>query len=350
MHFTYESLPQKVVFRTGGSRTALHGELDALGVGRVAVVHTPQESSLADDLTAPLRNLIACHIDDVKPHVPADVADIALRKARDADIDAILTIGGGSTTGMGKILARELNLPLVAVPTTYAGSEATPVWGMTTDGVKRTGRDVRCLPRTVLYDADLLATLPRELTVASAFNALAHSVEAFWAPGANPVTTAIATESVAALTDGLRRTTEGELDSDTHARLLYGAYLAGNAFAVAGSGLHHKLCHALGGAFDLPHAETHTVVLPYVLEFTAPGLGDDADRLARALGHTDPVEGLRSLVAATGAPTSLAPYGFTVGHIDRVVELMADFLPLPHPVPVDNDAITSILTSAAHQE
>ena len=178
----------------------------------------------------------------------------------------MLAIGGGSTVGAAKAVAMTARLPIVAVPTTYAGSEITPIWGLTEEGHKKTGVDPVVLPRVVIYDPTLTATLPPDLAAASGFNALAHAVEAMWAPGRNPVSTAVAAEAVERLASGLR--------TGDPAELLCGAWLGSSAFAVAGSGLHHKLCHVLGGTFGLPHARTHAVVLPHVLAFNAPGAPD----------------------------------------------------------------------------
>jgi alcohol dehydrogenase class IV len=226
----------------------------------------------------------------------------------------LLAIGGGSTIGAAKAVAMTARLPIVAVPTTYAGSEITPIWGLTEEGHKKTGVDPVVLPRVVIYDPTLTATLPPDLAAASGFNALAHAVEAMWAPGRNPVSTAVAAEAVERLAAGLRAGVAmgaasgpggstgagvrgGPIAVDP-AELLCGAWLGSSAFAVAGSGLHHKLCHVLGGTFGLPHARTHAVVLPHVLAFNAPGAPDSASRVARALGVDDAVAGLRALADA----------------------------------------------------
>ena len=207
-----------------------------------------------------------------------------------AGADAVLAIGGGSTTGVAKAVALTTRLPVVAVPTTYSGSEVTPTWGLTEDGRKTTGVDVAVLPRTVVYDPELTVSLPAGLAVASGLNAMAHCVEAMWAPRRNPVSTVVAEEGVRSLATGLSAvgtdtvgTDGGGLPAATD--LLRGAYLGGTAFAGAGSGLHHKLCHVLGGAFDLPHAPTHAVVLPHVLAFNAPGAPDAETRVAPCPGR-----------------------------------------------------------------
>jgi uncharacterized protein YjbJ (UPF0337 family) len=214
-------------------------------------------------ITAPLGGRVAGSFTAVREHVPLPTAEAARAAAKEVDADALLAIGGGSTVGAAKAVALTAWLPVVAVPTTYSGSEVTAVWGLTENGRKTTGTDPAVLPRVVVYDPELTATLPADLAAASGFNAMAHAVEAMWAPRRNPVSTAVAGEAIARLAAALR--------TGDPAELLCGAWLGASSFAVAGSGLHHKLCHVLGGTFGLPHARTHAVVLPHVLVFNAPG-------------------------------------------------------------------------------
>jgi maleylacetate reductase len=227
---------------------------------------------------------------------------------------------------------------VVAVPTTYSSSEVTAVWGLTEGGRKTTGTDPAVLPRVVVYDPELTASLPRELAVASGLNALAHGVEAFWAPRRNPVSTAVAEEGIAAIAAGLR--------GDDPADLLRGAWLTASAFAVTGSGLHHKLCHVLGGTYDLPHARTHAVVLPHVLAFNAPGAPDAVARMARALGVTDAVRGLRPLADAMGVPRGLRELGLPEDRIEEAAALTEPAVPDDNPVPVGGGALRRLVRAA----
>jgi alcohol dehydrogenase class IV len=261
------------------------------------------------------------------------------------DADAVLSIGGGSTTGTAKAVALHTALPIIAVPTTYAGSEVTPIWGATAGGVKTTGRDLAVLPRTVLYDPELTFSLPASITVSSALNALAHCIEALYARGANPITSLIAVEGIRALAAGLPPVVADPHDRSARSDLLYGAYLAGSAFAAAGSGLHHTICHVLGGAFDLPHAQTHAVVLPHVAAFNEAAVPDMA-RAARALGSDSVAGGLALLVSATGAPTSLHALGMPADGVDQVVStVMAKDLSA-NPRPVTEFDVRNILAAA----
>lgn len=342
--FRYEAQPGRVVFGSGCSRAQLVAEFDRLGARRVLLVVTEQERSLAADLVAPLGDRLSATFTGVRPHVPVEVADEATKLAREVDADVLLCIGGGSTTGTAKAVALRSPLPIVAVPTTYAGSEMTPVWGTTEGNRKTTGRAAEVQPAVVLYDPDLTLSLPLGLTAASAINAMAHCVEAYYAPGANPITSLVATEGVRALADGLPLVIDAPDCPVGRAALLYGAYLAGSAFAVAGSGLHHKICHVLGGAFDLPHAETHTIVLPHVIAFneTAVGLAG----AAQAMGAATVTEGLGHLIARIGAPTALREIGMTEADVDTAVRLVLDKDLTDNPRPVQEADVRHILTDA----
>lgn len=344
MEFVAKTLPSRVVFGAGAARTRLGDEVRALGLSRVMLIAADTEIELARELAAPFADLVAIEFTGVRPHVPSDVADAARAAAADADVDGLLCIGGGSTTGTAKIVALTTGLPIIAVPTTYAGSEMTPVWGLTTAARKETGTDLRVLPKTVVSDPDLTRTLPAWLAAASAFNAIAHCVEAFWGPGANPITSLSAAEGITALRVGLDAL-EGGSD-EAYDQLMYGTALAGSAFAVAGSGLHHKICHALGGAFDLPHAQTHTVILPHVLAFNEGSIGDDARRISEALGGGEPAAALRALEDRQGAPRSLEELGLRADQLDEAIDIVSAKLPIANPREVTRDDIASILRSA----
>src|SRR3954452_21623343 len=256
--FTFEPLPGRVVFGPRASRERLAAEGARLGASRLLLIATERERARAEELSEVLGDRVAGRFTDVRPHVPVEVAERARAAAREAGADALLSIGGGSTTGTAKAVALETALPIVAVPTTYAGSEVTPVWGMTEGRRKTTGTDLRVLPRVVVYDPELTFTLPPAITGPSAMNALAHCVEAFYAPGANPITALAAEEGIRALAAGVPVAVSRPHEARGRSETLYGAYLAGAAFAVAGSGLHHKICHVLGGAYARPQAELHT--------------------------------------------------------------------------------------------
>lgn len=346
--FVYDALPGRVVFGRGASTRQLAAEVERLGCERVLVVAAEPERDLARRLVAPLGHRVAATFEEVRAHVPVEVAQRARAAAREARADGLLCIGGGSTTGTAKAIALEQPLPIVAVPTTYAGSEMTPVWGLTEGGRKTTGRAAAVQPAVVVYDPELTVTLPPQISGPSAMNAMAHCVEAFYAPGANPITSVMAEEGIRALARGVPVAVERPGDLDGRADTLYGAYLAGAAFAVAGSGLHHKICHALGGAFDLPHAQTHTIVLPHVVAYNAPAMPAIAERLDRVLGEQgDPAAALYDLAAGIGAPMALADVGLPDGGIDEVLEPILAAVPPSNPRPVDADGLRTLLAAAA---
>ncbi|HWM04521.1 MAG TPA: maleylacetate reductase [Actinophytocola sp.] len=290
--FTRNSLPGRVVFGSGAARTALAGELESLGARRVLVLASERGEPLARELTAPLP--VVEVFTGVREHVPGEVADAALAVAERSDVDCLLSVGGGSAVGTAKAVALHRPVPIVAVPTTYAGSEMTPVWGRTDGGEKRTGTAIAVRPRVVVYDPELTVGLPAGITAASGMNALAHAVEAH--RRGDPVTVLVAREAIRALTEGLP---QAVVEQD-RTEALYGAYLAGSVFAVVGSGTHHKICHVLGGTYGLPHARTHAVLLPYT---AADAEGVDAGAL-------------RELAERIGAPTSLREIGMRAEDLD----------------------------------
>jgi maleylacetate reductase len=344
--FTYDALPGRVLFALGAARRSLGSEIARLGITRLLLISTTAEAELANDIASPFGDRIAGTFSDVHPHVPVGVAEAAQSSAEEVGAQALLSVGGGSTTGTAKAVALRTGLPIIAVPTTYAGSEMTPVWGLTEGGEKRTGVDSRVLPRVVVYDPELTFSLPVGLSSVSGLNALAHCVEAFWAPGRNPITSLMAEEGIAALVQGLPGVVDRPLDPTARSRALYGAYLSGASFAVAGSGLHHKICHVLGGTFDLPHAETHAVVLPYVLAFNEPALGDAAGPMAMAFGSATPLAGLLALGRRLDAPRSLSELGMPEDGLAKAAALVAAKLPFDNPRPIGVDDILSLLEDA----
>ncbi|WP_089106999.1 maleylacetate reductase [Streptomyces hyaluromycini] len=344
MRFVHDTLPQRVRFASGAAEEGLAAEVAALGARRVMVIAGAAEREFADRVTAGLP--VVHRHDDVVMHVPVEVALRARAAAAERDVDALVSVGGGSTTGLAKAVALTTGLPIVAVPTTYAGSEATAVWGLTEDSVKTTGTDPKVLPRAVVYDASLTLSLPVGLSVASGLNALAHCVDSMWAPRTDPIDQALAAEGVRALRTGLPLVVKDPQALDGREQTLYGAYLAAVAFASAGSGLHHKICHVLGGMFNLPHAQTHAVVLPHVLAFNAPFAPDAEQRLAAAFGSPTAVEGLATLRDRLGAPRSLRDLGMPRDGVAAVAEPVVAAAPAGNPRPVTLDAITDLVRNA----
>jgi len=344
MRFVHETAPQRVRFASGDAAGQLAEEISTAGVGRLMVIADESARDAAARLTEGLP-VVVTH-GEVVMHVPRAVATRAREAACARDVDVLVAVGGGSTTGLAKAVALETGLPIIAVPTTYAGSEATSVWGITEDRLKRTGTDPRVLPRAIIYDATLTLSLPVDLSVASGLNALAHCIDAMWAPRADPISTAFAVEGMRALRAGLPmvRNDPAALPGREHA--LYGAYLSATAFASAGSGLHHKICHVLGGMYDLPHAQTHAVVLPHVLAANAPHAIEVERRIAEALGSQTAGEGLRSLQQVLEAPTALRDYGMREDGIAAAAEEVLAQMPAGNPAPLTTDDLVSLLRAA----
>jgi alcohol dehydrogenase class IV len=354
MRFVHDTLPQRVCFGSGTAAASLGREIEALGAARVMLIASANEMRLAERVAADIP--VALRHDDVVMHVPVEVAERARRAAADHDVDALVSVGGGSTTGLAKAVALTTGLPVVAVPTTYAGSEATPVWGLTEGAMKTTGTDPRVLPRVIVYDAELTLSLPVDMSVASGLNALAHCVDSMWAPAADPVNAALAAEGIRALRAGLPRIVNDPLDLAGRENALYAAYLSAAAFASAGSGLHHKICHVLGGRYNLPHAQTHATVLPYVLAFNGPAAPEAEQRIAAAFGSTGPggatssgpsaLAGLDELRRELDAPRSLADYGFTEDLIGEAAEAILPSVPASNPRPVTAADLRTLLRAA----
>jgi maleylacetate reductase len=264
---------------------------------------------------------------------------------QELEADTVVTVGGGSAIGFGKAIALETDVRQVAIPTTYAGSEMTTIWGRTEEGHKRTGKDPRVKPAVVVYDPELTLTLPASVAGPSGMNALAHCVEALYGPGANPVISAIALEGMGALYDALPRVCERPDDLDARTGALYGAYLAGVALATGGTALHHKACHVLGGMFDLNHGDMNAVVLGHAVAYNAPAIPDQLARMAGALGTDDVPGALHDLAHRIGAPTSLSAIGMPESGIEaaapRVVEEAA-----ANVRPPEIEGITALLRAA----
>jgi maleylacetate reductase len=347
--FDHDSLPGRVVFAPGEGAERLAGLVDEVGAERVLVVCTPTGRARAEGLSEGLGARRVGVFGDARVHVPVEVAGAAVAAAREVAADWVVAIGGGSPVGVAKAIALELGVPILAVPTTYSGSEMTPIWGMTEDSRKTTGRSMAVLPRIVLYDPALTVGLPKGTTATSAVNALAHCVEAFYAPGATPVSSLLAEEGIRALVGGVGAAVARPDDLEARGLLLYGAYLGGASSAQSGTELHHKICHVLGGALDLPHAETHTVVLPQVVAFVEPALLADArERIRAALGAGE--EGaavaIYDLVASLDVPTSLRELGMARDAIEPLLDQILSQVPPTTPRPPSRDDLRGILEAA----
>jgi maleylacetate reductase len=344
MRFIHDTLPQRVCFGSGEAAANLRTQIASLGVGGVMLIASKAEMPMADEIAAGLP--IALRHDDVVMHVPVQVAERAREAAARNNIDALVSVGGGSTTGLAKAVAMTTGLPIIAVPTTYAGSEATAVWGLTEGAKKTTGVDLKVLPKVIIYDATLTTSLPVDMSVASGLNALAHCADAMWGPSADPINAALAAEGIRSLATGLPQVVTDPEGLEGRERTLYAAYLSAAAFASAGSGLHHKICHVLGGKYNLPHAQTHATVLPYVLAFNGPAAPDAEQRIATAFGSATAIDGLLALKRQLNAPHALRDYGFAEDAIGEAAEAILPSVPPSNPRPVSVEDLRALLRAA----
>ncbi|PRY64625.1 maleylacetate reductase [Glaciihabitans tibetensis] len=340
--FDHRTLGQRVLFGSGSARANIADA--SAGASRVMVVSSERDARLAAVLTAD--SAVVRRWTEVAQHVPTELADRARDAAAADDIDLIVSVGGGSATGLAKAIAMTTRVPILAVPTTYAGSEATNVWGLTADSRKTTGVDDGVLPSTVVYDAELFLRLPRALSIASGLNAVAHGIDALWAPGADPLNATLASEAIRLLAAGLRTISADPASLAGREQTLMGAYLAAVSFTSAGSGLHHKICHVLGGAYGLAHAQTHAVLLPHVTAFNASAAPGAGARIAEALDSRTAVRGLEDLYTELDAPRSLRDIGFNESDIPEAARLIIPTVPASNPRRVDTAAIETILRAA----
>ncbi|MNB81492.1 Maleylacetate reductase [compost metagenome] len=343
--FIYNGQPSRVIFGKG-SLQELEAEIDRLGAKRALVLCTPEQRPQAEHIAQLLGSRAADIFDKAVMHVPIETAREAREVARKLGADCAVAIGGGSTTGLGKAIAMDSGLPILAIPTTYAGSEMTPVFGLTENGIKRTGKDPRVLPKTVIYDPELSASLPLEMSITSGMNAIAHAAEGLYAQDGNPVMSLMAEEGIRALAEGMKKISQDRFDLDARGDCLYGAWLCGTVLGNVGMALHHKLCHTLGGSFNLPHAQTHTIVLPHAIAYNQPA-APALSRINRALNVKDcsPAAALFDLSCSLGAPTRLKDLGLTEADLDRATDIALSN-PYWNPRPIEAVAIRQLLQDA----
>ncbi|MGH8691786.1 MAG: maleylacetate reductase [Burkholderiales bacterium] len=342
--FVYTGLPARVVFGAGAVRK-LPQEVERLGARRALVLSTPEQKDSAREVARALAARCAGIYDKAAMHVPVEIAEDARRVARELGADCCVTVGGGSTTGLGKAIALTSTLPILAVPTTYAGSEMTPIYGITEGGAKQTGRDARVLPKAVIYDPELTLGLPLALSAASGMNAIAHSVEALYSHEGNPIISLMAEEGIRALAAALPKILEEPKDLNARSEALYGAWLCGIALGSAGMALHHKLCHVLGGSFNLPHAETHSIVLPHAVRYNHAAAPEAMGRIEKALGAKDAAGGIFDLEKKLGLPLRLADIGMKEADLERAARIATE-APYPNPRKVEYAPVLELLRNA----
>ena len=335
--FVYTALPARVVFGRGKVAEAA-AEAKRLGIKCPLVITTPHQ---ADSAAGIVKETDGVAFAGAAMHTPVNVTEKAMAVLKAEGCDGTIALGGGSSTGLGKAIAFCTDLPQLVIPTSYAGSEMTNILGETADGAKTTKRDPRIQPEAVIYDPNLLGTLPPQFAAASGMTAIAHAVEGLYADDGNPMVSLMAEEGIRALASALPKGKAGQDEA------LYGAWLCGAVLGSAAMALHHKLCHVLGGSFDLPHAETHTVILPHATAYNAPASEEAMNRIAHALGTSSAAQGLFDLAQKLGAPLALKDIGMPESGLDRAADIAAAN-PYPNPRKLDRDAIRQLLDDAFH--
>jgi alcohol dehydrogenase class IV len=342
--FVYTASPARVIFGSG-TLSELPAEVERLGLRRALVLATPQQAKEAEGLAARLGARSAGIFAEAAMHTPVDVTARAMAEVAEREVDGIVAVGGGSTTGLAKAIALRTDLPQIVAPTTYAGSEMTPILGETSEGVKTTQKSVKVLPEVVIYDVELTLSLPPALSAVSGLNAIAHAVEALYARDANPIVSLMAVEGITALARSLPRIMEDPQGREARSDALYGAWLCGLCLGSVGMALHHKLCHTLGGTFDLPHAETHAIVLPHAVAYNAAAAPVAMARIAGAIGAPDAALGIYDLAGRLGAKRALRDIGMPADGVERAADL-ALANPYWNPRQVERAAVRDLLARA----
>ena len=342
--FVYDGQPARVIFGAGSVKH-LAREIEALGARKALVLSTPEQRASAEMVAELLGARAVGVFDRAVMHVPIETARDAREVARTLGADCAVAIGGGSTTGLGKAIALDSGLPILAIPTTYAGSEMTPIYGITEAGMKKTGKDARVLPRVVIYDPELTLGLPVGMSITSGINAIAHAAEGLYAVDSNPIMDLMAKEGITAMGRALPAIKIVASDIAARSDAMYGAWLCGTVLGNVGMALHHKLCHTLGGSFNLPHAETHTIVLPHALAYNTAAAPEAMRVIAEALNGVSAAQAVFDLAKINGAPVALKDIGMREGDLDKACDI-AMKNQYPNPRPLERHALRQLLQDA----
>lgn len=346
INFDYSALPWNIVFGVG-SLQRLPEELDKLGYSRALVLSTPQQSDKGQALVELLNGRAVGLFGQAVMHVPVETVEQACQAVKKLNADCTVSLGGGSTTGLGKVLALRLDLPNIVIPTSYAGSEMTNIWGITENGRKTTGRDNRVVPTLTVYDPELTLTLPAKFAGPSGLNAMAQAVVNVAASDVNPIVSAMALEAVKALSHSLPMVIAEPENMEARAEALYGACLAGGSLGTGTTSLHHRLCHTFGGTFNTPHAETHTILLPHCVAYNAAATAAGTRRLAEAMGVEDAAVGIFELARTVGAPTALKDIGIKHSDLDQAAAVATE-TSVNNPEAVTLERVRGLLENAFH--
>lgn len=341
--FSYDVNPARVVFGVG-TMAKLCGELERLGLTRALVLTTPFQKQVGEQVMTQLGYMAAGLFSGAAMHTPVDVTEAAMRMVAEIKADCVVAYGGGSTIGLGKAIAFRADLPQIVIPTTYAGSEVTPILGETQDGLKVTKRDARILPEVVIYDPTLTVSLPVGMSMVSGLNAMAHAIEGLYAKDRNPISSLQAVEAVQALRSALPDVMADPANLTARGRAFYGSWLCGSVLGTVGMALHHKLCHTLGGSFDLPHAETHAVILPHSIAYNQAAAAAELAPLNAIFGP-DIGAGIYDLAIELNAPVALRDFGLKEADLDKVTDLAVSN-PYWNPRPIERKPLRQLLQAA----
>ncbi len=344
MEFIHDTKSPRVIFGSD-ALSHLHDEVKKLGGNKIALVCDESARNVAERIANDLNSFVKLKVDHVVMHVPDDFTSPIIAQANELGIDLVIAVGGGSSTGLGKVLALECKIPLLAIPTTYAGSEMTPIWGRTKNNVKLTGTDFAVLPAVVLYQPDLTYTLPLSISVNSGMNAIAHAVEAIYAPQLSPLVELAALEGISVMASGLRKLARDLNDQSAREELFYGSMLCGFTLGNAKMGIHHKICHTLGGMFNLPHAPMHSAVLPYAVKYNEKFAQSQLAKVAKILGSETASQGIWNLSTEIGAEFALKSLQFSEAEIESATEAISSQV-LVNPRPFEHEFVVKLLKAA----
>ena len=344
LSFTYQGSAARIVFGNGTSGDV--GKwVEALECRRALVLSTPHQASDAQAMSKRLGNLSVGTFTEATMHTPVDVTERAVARAAELGADCVVSLGGGSTTGLGKAMAYRTDIQQIVVATTYAGSEVTPILGQTENGAKTTLRSPKVTPEVVIYDPQLTLGLPVGMSITSGLNAIAHAAEGLYAPDRNPMTTMMSIDGMRALEDALPVLIDSPHDGAAREKALYGAWLCGTVLGQISMSLHHKICHTLGGSFDTPHAETHSVMLPHTIGFNASAVPDLMTPISDIFGDATPGQALYDFAKSIGSPMALSDFGLSEADLDRAADI-ATKNPYSNPRPIDRTSIRALLQDA----
>jgi alcohol dehydrogenase class IV len=348
MEFSYQSFPNKVYFGEV-YLTKLPDIIKEIGGKKLFVIASNRTKAIVDDIIQSFGNENITVFSEIIQHVPKTMVEKALAAATKNQSDIIIAIGGGSAIGLAKGVALHTDLSILAIPTTYAGSEMTNTYGISSDGVKTVAKDLKVLPKTVIYIPSLTADMPLSLAATSSMNAMAHLIEAVYAFDINPITYQTALTGIRALKDGMEVLIKAKSLQNANEQLQFGSYLAGKCLCEVSMALHHKLAHTLGGSFGMEHGEVHTVLLPYVLDFQLTSLSLSLKNdLNKSLNTKNPALKLKTLAKQMGAKTTLKAIGFNETDIPKATEIIMGIKAFPNPVNISAQNITALLMRCFH--